>query len=41
MLTDNEGNTEQLRQGDTLLVPATTESLKVDGHVKFLFTYAD
>lgn len=40
-LTDNEGNTEQLRQGDTLLVPATTESLKVDGHVKFLFTYAD
>ena len=38
-LTDNEGNTTTLRAGESLLVPATTETLKVDGTLKFLETY--
>ena len=38
-ITDNEGNTTTLRAGESILVPATTETLKVEGNVKFLETY--
>ena len=38
--TDNEGNTTTLRGGETMLVPATTETLHVNGNIKFLETYA-
>ena len=37
--TDNEGNTEQVQAGDTLLFPATTSQLKIEGCMKFLVTY--
>lgn len=36
---DNEGNATELRAGETLLVPASTASLRVKGAVKFLETY--
>ena len=39
-LTDNEGNTITLRGGETLLIPASTATIKVDGNIKFLETYA-
>lgn len=39
-LADAEGHTEQVKAGDTLLYPATTSSLKAEGMVKFLLTYA-
>ena len=39
-LTDNEGNTTTLRGGETLLIPASTATIKVDGNIKFLETYA-
>ena len=39
-LTDNEGNTTTLRGGETLLVSASTATIKVDGNIKFLETYA-
>ena len=35
-LTDNEGNTTSLRAGETILVPATTQSLSVEGNGTFL-----
>lgn len=38
-ITDNEGNETSLRSGESLLVPATTKELKVDGTLKFLETY--
>ena len=38
-ITDNEGNTFTLQAGESMLVPATTETLKVDGNIKFLETY--
>ena len=38
-ITDNEDNTTTLRAGESILVPATTETLKVEGNVKFLETY--
>lgn len=38
-ITDNEGNETSLRAGESLLVPATTKELKVEGTVKFLETY--
>ena len=38
-ITDNEGNTITLAAGESLLVPATTETLKVEGTLKFLETY--
>ena len=37
--TDNEGNTEHVQAGDTLLFPATTSQLKIEGCLKFLVTY--
>ena len=38
-INDNEGNTFTLQAGESVLVPATTETLKVDGNIKFLETY--
>lgn len=38
-ITDNEGNNFTLQAGESVLVPATTETLKVDGKIKFLETY--
>ena len=38
-ITDNEGNTFTLQAGESVLVPATTETLKVDGNIKFIETY--
>ena len=38
-ITDNEGNEVSLRAGESMLVPATTETLKVEGTLKFLETY--
>lgn len=39
LFTDNEGNKTILREGETMLVPATTEILNVSGTIKFLETY--
>ncbi len=36
---DNEGNVTTIREGETILVPATTETLQVTGEIKFLETY--
>ncbi len=38
-LTDNEGNETAFRAGETLLIPATTRRVKVEGEMKFLETY--
>ena len=38
-ITDNEGNETSLKAGETILIPATTLSLKVEGTIKFLETY--
>ena len=38
-LTDDEGNTEKLRAGETILIPASTKKIEVEGEVKFLETY--
>ena len=37
--TDNEGNTFSLQAGETVLIPATTQTLQVTGTLKFLETY--
>ena len=38
-VTDGEGNTLTLNAGESMLVPATSQTLKVEGTVKFLETY--
>jgi len=38
-ITDNEGNNISLTAGESLLVPATTRELRVEGTIKFLETY--
>lgn len=38
-VTDSEGNTTTLKAGETLLLPATENTVKVEGTVKFLETY--
>jgi len=38
-VTDSEGQTTSLKAGETILIPATTETIKVEGTVKFLETY--
>ena len=38
-IIDNEGNEVSFMAGDTLLIPATTETLSVSGTIKFLETY--
>lgn len=37
--TDNEGNTMILHGGESMLVPATTRTVSVNGSIKFLETY--
>ena len=36
IITDNEGNTTSLNAGETILIPATTQSIHVSGTLKFL-----
>ena len=38
-ITDNEGNTTTLCEGETILIPAATSEVKVTGNIKFLETY--
>lgn len=38
-ITDNEGNETALCEGETILIPATTETIEVRGNIKFLETY--
>ena len=38
-ITDNEGNTVTISAGDSILVPATTDTLRVEGTIKMLETY--
>lgn len=38
-ITDNERNAVSFREGETILIPATTKSVKVEGTIKFLETY--
>lgn len=39
IITDNEGNTVTISAGESILVPATTDTLKVEGTIKMLETY--
>lgn len=39
ILKDNEGNEVTLREGESILYPATTEAITVSGTIKFLETY--
>ena len=38
-VADNEGNEFELRAGESVLIPATTAELKVEGTIKFLETF--
>ena len=38
-ISDNEGNTLTLREGNTVLIPATTQTVEIKGKIKFLETY--
>ena len=38
-ITDNEGNEITLKGGESIVVPASTQTLKVEGTLKFLETY--
>ena len=38
-ITDNEGNEITLQGGEGIVVPASTQTLKVEGTLKFLETY--
>ena len=38
-ITDNEGNTVTISAGESILVPATTDTIKVEGTIKMLETY--
>lgn len=38
-VTDNEGNETQLCAGETILIPATTETVRLSGTIKFIETY--
>ena len=38
-ITDNEGNTVTISAGEAILVPATTDTLRVEGTIKMLETY--
>lgn len=38
-ITDDEGNEMDFCGGETLLIPATTQSIRIDGCIKFLETY--
>ena len=39
IIVDNEGNECVIRAGESILLPATTQTIKVSGTVKFLETY--
>lgn len=39
ILTDDEGNKTTLHSGETILIPATTQTIHVEGTVKYLETY--
>ena len=41
VITDNEGHSESVRKGETVLIPASTEDVKVvpEGNVQFLTSY--
>ena len=39
MVTDDKGNTTSLRAGESILLPATTQFVHVEGTVKYLETY--
>ena len=38
-ITDNEGNEVTLQGGESIVIPASTKTLKVEGTLKFLETY--
>lgn len=38
-ITDDEGHTTTLNEGETVLIPATTKGILVEGTIKFLETY--
>jgi mannose-6-phosphate isomerase len=38
-IVDNEGHETSLKAGETMIIPATTKSIKVNGTIKFLETY--
>ena len=38
-VSDEQGHSVLFREGETLLIPASTKSIKVDGTMKFLETY--
>ncbi len=38
-ITDDEGHTTTLNEGETVLIPATTKGIQVEGTIKFLETY--
>lgn len=38
-IKDNEGNETTLKAGETILIPATTQCLDIEGDIKFLETY--
>lgn len=38
-IKDNEGNETTLKAGETILIPATTQCLDIEGNIKFLETY--
>jgi len=38
-VTDDSGCTTSFREGETLLLPATTKTVKIEGTIKFLETY--
>lgn len=39
IIKDNEGNEASLKACETILIPATTETIKIEGNIKFLETY--
>ena len=39
IIKDNEGNEASLEACETILIPATTETIKIEGNIKFLETY--
>jgi mannose-6-phosphate isomerase len=38
-MSDNEGNEFELQAGESILIPATTKEIHVDGNIKFLESY--
>ena len=39
LICEGEGEVQSFRMGDTVLLPATTKEVRVEGIVKFLETY--